>query len=389
MSEINKKFRNYFILALAYKENFEFKKAENAYLKALEIEPKSTDTLYNLANLYTLMDDIQKSIECFDRLLTINPDDTEAKYFLSLNYMKLKDYKNGLKYFENRLCRTTAIKTQEKTFPNLMKNAKLWQGEDISDKILYTYYEAGFGDMIMFARYIKEVQKRCKHLIIKPQRELYKLFKENFDGVEVMDLFYDERIFNFDYHVPFLSIPYVLDLDNEHIFMKHNKYINANIEKVRYYKEKFFDIDKFKIAIKWQGNTFYETDRVIDVKAFAPLFDLPDVKIYSFQAFEGSENLQKLSSNYDITDVAKSFNDFSDTAAALENIDLVICSDTSLAHLAGAMGKPCIILLPYNYNWRWHTDLTHCDWYDNTKLYRLKKDESWTDMMKRIVSDIG
>lgn len=240
----------------------------------------------------------------------------------------------------------------------------------------------------MFARYIPELQKRCKKLLIKPQKELSQLFRDNFPDVEVMDLFYDEANTDFDVHIPFLSVPYVLGLNNEEIFMHHDRYLKATPDKIKYYKEKFFNNDKFNIAIKWQGNTYYETDRVINVDAFGPLFELPNVKIFSAQTFEGAEEYEKLASKYDITDLSKSFKDFSYTAGAIENLDLIICNDTSLAHLAGAMGKPCIILLPYQYNWRWHMDITHCDWYDSVKLFRLGKKESWNELMQRVAESL-
>lgn len=382
-------FEIYFLLGLAYKNNIEYEKAEKAYLKAIEINPKSEKACYNLASLYLFLNNPQKAIEYFQKCHEINPEDKEVLYFLSLGYLRIKDYQTGLKYFENRLCRNTAIISQQVTYPNILKKAPIWKGEDISDKILYTYYEAGFGDMIMFARYLPELQKRCKKIILKPQKALVQLFKDNFPDVEIMNLFYEEDKINFDVHLPFLSLPYVLGLNNEEVFMHHDKYLKAVPEKVQYYKENFFNNDKFKIAIKWQGNTYYETDRVINVEAFAPLFDLPNVKIYSAQTFEGSEEFEKLSSKYDITDLASSFKNFSDTAGALENVDLVICSDTSLAHLAGAMGKPCIVLLPYNYNWRWHMDLTRCDWYDSVKLFRLGKKETWNELMLRVVNSLN
>lgn len=382
-------FEIYFLLGLAYKNNIEYEKAEKAYLKAIEINPKSEKACYNLASLYLFLNNPQKAIEYFQKCHEINPEDKEVLYFLSLGYLRIKDYQTGLKYFENRLCRNTAIISQQVTYPNILKKAPIWQGEDISDKTLYTYYEAGFGDMIMFARYLPELQKRCKKIILKPQKALVQLFKDNFPDVEIMNLFYEEDKINFDVHLPFLSLPYVLGLNNEEVFMHHDKYLKAVPEKVQYYKENFFNNDKFKIAIKWQGNTYYETDRVINVEAFAPLFDIPNVKVYSAQTFEGSEEFEKLSSKYDITDLASSFKNFSDTAGALKNVDLVICSDTSLAHLAGAMGKPCIVLLPYNYNWRWHMDLTHCDWYDSVKLFRLGKKETWNELMLRVVNSLN
>ncbi|MBO6256514.1 tetratricopeptide repeat protein [bacterium] len=374
----------YFMLGLAYKNIFEFEKAERAYLRAIALEPENSKTYYNLAIVYLSLNQPEKAIENFKICIDKNPDDIEAKYFLGLAYFRCKEYKKGEKFFDSRLCRDTAIKTQFAVYPNIMQRAKLWQGEDISDKTLYTYYEAGFGDMIMFARYLPELRKRCKRLIVKPQRELYQLFKDNFPDIEFMDFFSEEKFTCFDYHIPFLSIPSVLDFNDEKTFIGHEGYLKATKEKIEYFKNKYFDNDKFKIAIKWQGNTYYETDRVIDVDAFAPLFDIPNAKIYSAQTFEGLENLKILSDKYDITDLSSDFKDFSYTAGALANVDLVISSDSSLAHVAGAMGIPCIILLPYNYNWRWHMDLSKCDWYDSVKLYRLGKTQTWSELIKEI-----
>ena len=377
-------FEIYFYLGLAYKNSIEYEKAEKAYLKALELQPQSEPACYNLASLYLFLNNPQKAIEYFKKCLEITPGKVETLYFLGIAYFRIKDYDTGLKYFENRLCRQTAITTQQVTYPKIMEKAPLWKGEDIKDKVLYTYYEAGFGDMIMFARYIPELLKRCKKLLIKPQKELSQLLRDSFPEVEVMDLFYDEAQTHFDVHIPFLSVPYVLGLETKDMFMRHEGYLRATPDKIQYYKENFFNNDKFKIAIKWQGNTYYETDRVINVDAFAPLFGLPNVKIYSAQTFQGSEEYQKLAAKYDITDLSRSFKDFSYTAGAIANLDLVICNDTSLAHLAGAMNKPCIVLLPYQYNWRWHMDLTHCDWYDSVKIFRLGKRESWNELLERV-----
>ena len=381
-------FEQAFGIGLAYKNIMDFKNAEKYYLKALEIKPTSRDACFNLANLYTATHKPEMAKIYYMKCLELMPDDREAKYFLSLNYFRTKNYNDGLKYFEVRLCRETAINTEAITYPNLIPVKPIWQGEDISDKTLYTYYEAGFGDMIMFARYIPILKTRCKKLIIKPQIQLSELFRENFPDIEIMDYFWDEKDLNFDYHIPFLSIPYVLNLGTESMFMHRDKYLSANPDKVRKYKEKFFNNDKFKIGIKWQGNTYYETARVINVDAFSGLFNLKNTQVYSAQTFEGAEEFEKLASKYNIIDLSNSFKDFSYTAAAIENLDLIICNDTSLAHLAGAMHKQCAVLLPYNYNWRWHMDLTYCDWYESVKLYPADKNESWTSVMDRVIKDI-
>ena len=109
--------------------------------------------------------------------------------------------------------------------------------------------------------------------------------------------------------------------------------------------------------------------------------EVENTQYYSFQTFEGSEDIKDLEG---IIDIGKDLIDFGQTAAALSNLDLVICNDTSLAHLAGAMGIPCWVMLPYEVNWRWHTDLSVCDWYNSVKLFRQHKIGDW----KSVFDDI-
>ena len=102
-----------------------------------------------------------------------------------------------------------------------------------------------------------------------------------------------------------------------------------------------------------------------------------------------SEDIEKLTSKHDITDIGKDLLNFGQTAAALMNLDLVICNDTSLAHLAGSLGIPCFVLLPYESNWRWHDDITKCDWYNSIKLYRQKTFGDWTNSVEEILKSLN
>ena len=126
----------------------------------------------------------------------------------------------------------------------------------------------------------------------------------------------------------------------------------------------------------------------IDVKEFIKLFQVPHTKFYSFQTFDGSEELEKLQQYAEIVDIGKTLSNFSDTAAAIENVDLIICNDTSLAHIAGAMGKPCWVLLPYLYNWRWHQDLSKCDWYDSVKVFRQTNPGNWDSVFDSLYKEL-
>ena len=375
-----------FRLAYLYKKLNDYGNAEKYYILSIQQNPKSKDAYFNLASIYSSQKKYFNEKECYLKALEINPNDEEIKYFLAINSFRLKNYEMGLPLFENRLCKKAAIETQKHTYPNILNETNLWRGEDISNKTLYTYYEAGFGDMIMFARYLPLI--KCKKIILKTQTELTQLFKDNFHNVEIMDQFYPEKDLKFDVHVPFLSIPHMLGLSTQEMFISNKKYLISNGPKVKKYKREFFNNDKFKIGIKWQGNTYYETKRVINVEAFSELFNIDNTQIYSLQTGAGSDDLSKLTEKFNIIDLGKSFKDFSYTAAAIKNLDLIICNDTSIAHLAGAMNKPCIVLLPYNYNWRWHTNTTYCDWYKSVRLFTQNKDESWNSVMDRVIKTV-
>lgn len=377
-----------FDIALAYKNEGLLKESIDFYNKVITLNPQNTNAHYNIAFIYADLGDVNNAIYHFNKVLEHNPNDSDTKYFVSLAYLKNRDYKKGLPFFENRMCRKSALLTQEHTYPNLMKQAKLWQGENVSDKTIYTYYEAGFGDVLMFARYLPMLQEKCKQIIFKPQVPLTELFRENFPYIHTMNYFEPEKNIHFDYHIPILSLPYALGLDETNMFISKDKYLKANPQKIKFYRDKFFNTDKFKIGIKWQGNTTYDWERVIDVKEFIKLFNIPNTKFYSFQTFEGAEKIEELKKYYDIVDIGKTLNNFSDTAGAIENLDLVICNDTSLAHIAGAMGKPCLVLLPYLYNWRWHLDLTKCDWYDSVKLFRQSEPQNWDSVFDNLYKEL-
>lgn len=388
--EVLKKFPNdfslMFNLALAYKNLKRNKEAINFYERALKIDPSSYDAWFNLSHLYSVEAQTNNALSALKICQKIRPNDADTEYFLSLALMRVKDYDKGLKLFENRVCKDTAIALQNKSYPNKARLDNLWKGENIKDKTLLIYYEAGFGDVIMFARYLPLVAQKCKKLIFMCQKPLSKLFKENDLGIDqIIDTYVPEKDLEFDVHAPLLSLPYLLKLKGDKVFAYSSGYLKPNMQMVEEYKQKYFMNDKIKVGIKWQGNTYYDFDRVIPAEEFIPLMQVENTQYYSFQTFEGSEDSKVLKG---IIDVGKDLIDFSQTAAAIANLDLVICNDTSLAHLAGAMGIPCWVLLPYEVNWRWHTDLSVCDWYDSVKLFRQHKQGDWSGVFQDVLAEM-
>ena len=118
------------------------------------------------------------------------------------------------------------------------------------------------------------------------------------------------------------------------------------------------------------------------------MFEIPNTQFYSFQTGEGSEKIEALSKKYNIIDLSKEFNNFSDTAAALDCLDFVICNDTSLLHLAGAIKKTSFMLLPLDSNWRWHTNFERNDWYSCVKSFRQKTNKDWSEPINQVYKEL-
>ena len=376
-----------FNIALACKNLKLNREGIKFYEKALNINPASYQAWFNLAHLYSVEAETKNAVSAMKACHKLKPNDDDTEYFLSLALMRTKDYSKGLKYFERRLCRETAFALQNKSYPNKVRKDNLWKGENIKNKTLLVYYEAGFGDTLMFARYLPVAAKKCKSLKMIISKPLSKLFKENKHlGIsEIYDSFIPESDIEFDVHAPLMSLPYILGLKGKDVFAYSDGYLTVSPESVEHCRKIYFDNDNIKIGIKWQGNTYYDKDRVIPTEMFNSLLDIENTKWYSFQTFEGSEGTSKLNG---VIDIGKDLINFHQTATALANLDLVICNDTSLAHLAGAMGVPCWVLLPYEVNWRWHTDLSVCDWYDSIRLFRQKENGDWNGIFKEVKDEM-
>lgn len=376
-----------FNLALTLKRNKQPDQAIETYQKALSIKPDYADAYFNIGNIYESKNETTEALNYYQQGVKYNPNDSGMAYFLSTSLLKLKNFEQGWKYFEHRPSKTLSILTHKAQYKNLT-NKPLWNGENIKDKTLLIYYEAGLGDTIMFARYLKMLKDKCAKVLFISQIALEPLLKENFPDIEFVDRMKPniEPFGNleFDFHAPLMSLPYLLKHTSEDDIPLKDNYLKADMEKVKSQKEKHFNNNKFRIGIKWLGNSTVGLERIIPIEAFYKLFELPNTQFYSLQTEDGIEELEKVKDKYNIIDLGSTFNDFSDTAAAVENLDLIICNDTSLAHLAGAMGKPCWIMLPDQYNWRWHTDLSYSPWYKSVKLFKQAEENNWNGIFTEI-----
>lgn len=376
-------FDAWFNLGLAYKSNKEFAKSLEAYEKAASIKADNPYIYFNMANIYeAYLNDTFKAIEYYEKALKYKNDekDTDINYFLGMCYLKAKDFEKGLIQHEYRPSKPLAIFSQSREY-KLIEKTPLWDGKEMKDKTLFVYYESALGDTLLYVRYLDLVKNMFKKVLFKPQPCFEDFFKENNFGTEIIGRKTLPQDVIFDVHIPLMSIPYVL---NSKEIPLSEGYLKANKEKVKEYKQKYFNNNKFKIGIKWMGNPDNDLTRAITTESFYKLFELPNTQFYSVQKGDGIEEFEKIPKHYNVINLGETFKDFSDTAAAIENMDLVICNDTSVAHLVGAMGKPCWILLPYVQNWRWCMDINYSPWYKSVKLFKQTNPGNWDEVFNEV-----
>lgn len=349
--------------------------------KTLSLAPEDKLTLRNLAIEYPRVDKYEQAQDCYQKLFKLGA--TSDDYFnYSCFRIKLGDFKEGWKLYEKRFLK----ETNPTPYPKM--NKALWKGQNIGNKTLLVQWEQGFGDTIQFSRYLSLIKNLAGKIIFRVQDPMYDLMKLNADGYEVIPTSTPIEKITFNYHIPLMSLPYVLKATIDNIPLSKS-YIKADKNLSKKYKKEFFDNDCLKIGISWQGADMGNALRNIPIETFYPLTKLKNVKVYSFQKGACTELLKQLPEGIEIVDLGNTFNNFNDTTAAMDNVDLFISSDNAVPHLAGAMGKPTYFMINKNNEWRWFLDTKTTPWYKSFKLFK-KKDEndSWDSLMNDVIKDI-
>jgi hypothetical protein len=185
-----------------------------------------------------------------------------------------------------------------------------------------------------------------------------------------------------------MSLPHILKIKKDDIPSTQG-YIKADANKAQEYKKKVFNNDSFKIGISFQGSKDGNERRNIPLETFYPLTQIPGAKVYSFQKGFGSEQLQNLPADVEMIDLGTGFRDFSDTAAALSNLDLFVTSDNGVFNLAASMGVKTFLLLNQDSEWRWFFDEEKTPWYDSVKIFKKQNEEDdWSLLMQKVVDEI-
>lgn len=348
--------------------------AAASYRTALQLNPDNARTWSNLGNTLQATGEIDGALACLEKAVALQPDFAEGHWNLGVACLLTGNYLAGWREYE------WGIAAGQRIFPAFSQPR--WQGEKLAGRTILLCGEQGFGDTIQFSRYVGALARQGARVILACQKELVGLLSRcaGIDRVLALDELNNETA-QFDYWTPLMSVPGLLGTTLENI-PQHVPYITPEPAKVDYWCEKLAG-QELKIGIAWAGRPTHQDDRKRScaLSAFSPLLGLGGGRFLSLQKGTASSELREMP---EVNDLAPDLHDFTDTAAVIMNLDLVISVDTSVAHLTGALGKPVWVLLPYAPDWRWLLSREDSPWYPSARLFRQGVAGNWEDVLLRV-----
>ncbi len=355
------------------------------YRSGLELHPRSATLHCNLGLSLMALNRHIEAIASFRQAIGIDPNYVDANWNLSLALLVIGDYLNGWRQYEWRWKRVE-MAPHARSF-----QVPLWTGaQDIAGRRLLLHFEQGFGDVLQFLRYVNPLAAAGAKIILGLPAALRHLAQASFPGI---DVFCDsEALPPFELHCPLLSLPLACGTTLDSIPAANPPYLRPPAEKLAVWNDRLGKKKKgLRIGLAWSGNPAHKHDssRSLDVGLMRPLLELPGTEFFGVQKDVRESDTESLRSMRKLKLIGDQFADFADTAAAISLLDLVIAVDTSVAHLAGALGKPVWIILPYAADWRWLADREDSPWYPTARLFRHQSDCAQPETMRRIAAALS
>ena len=383
-------FTIYNMLGHLYSTSYQdkFKDKQIYYLtKAFELAPNNRIVVKNLAYVLGKFNEVAKADEMYAKLMYLNPTHSDLHAY-GAYLVKHKRFSEGFKFLQHRFLKEDLGNV---AFPELLKTKKKkWNMKlDISNKIILVHFEQGFGDSIMFVRFIEEMKKRCKEVILVVQNSLIQLMKDSKLGVEV----YSENDIpniKYDYWIPMMDLPIVCDTTPDNIPLPEG-YLKVPQVKINEYRKKYINNNnKLKIGIAYEGTmASKETNRDIQLEYLYPLMKLPDVEVYSFQVDDLTRQMDRVPSDAQLIRLGKTFKDWEDTACAMNCMDLMVTTDNGVMNLAGALGIKTFGIFNTVTEWRWFkTDGDDIAWYKSIKPFQCPTSDDWDTPIGKIMVEV-
>jgi hypothetical protein len=319
---------------------------------------------------------LDAAAEAYRQAIEWRADFVSAKFNLALTQLLQGSFVEGFTGFEARWDLPDLAKTRQHF------SQPQWDGSDLNGRTILLHAEQGIGDTIQFIRYAPLVAQRGGRVVFQCPEAMTRLF-EGFPGIDRF-VVRGRELPEFDLHCPLLSLPLAMKTTLETI-PASVPYLSADAESVSRWRKRL-PRDSVNVGLAWAGRAEHSNDRLrsMALTDFAPLVDAPGVNFFSLQKGDAAEQLRSTPDGLAITDWTEQLQDLSDTAALIDALDLVITVDTSVAHLAGALGKPVWVLLPFAPDWRWMLDRSDSPWYPTMRLFRQPQARDWRSPVEQV-----
>ena len=354
--------------------------ALDSFAKALALRPDYAEALNNRGIALAELDRPNEALASYDAALALDPGYVECRWNKCLVQLRQGMYEAGWKGYEWR--------RQKDDWEHRRLPGPEWDGKTAPGQRLFLYAEQALGDSIQFARFARTLAEAGGDVILEVQPRLTRLL-QSLASVRVIAR--GEPIPAFDCHLPLMSLPHVLGIAN---VPAQGPYLAAEPSRVAHWSRRLAS-DGFRVGIAWQGNPRAQSERgrSIPLREFLPLSGVPGVRLISLQKNDGVGQLAELPAGMAVETLGEDFDAggdaFVDTAAVMMNLDLVITSDTSIAHLTGALGRPVWIALQHLPDWRFEAGREDWSWYPSARLFRQIRRGEWPDVFARMAAELA
>jgi tetratricopeptide (TPR) repeat protein len=348
-----------------------------AYEHALTAAPEHVSAWLNRGHVLAALNRHRDAVTSYDRVLTLQADHADAHFNAAMSLLTVGDYARGFQEYEWRWKRTGMVARKEFRKPP-------WLGETpLAGKTIVLHAEQGLGDTVQFARYVPQIARMGARVVLEVPSELKPLLA-GLDGVaEVVAR--GEKLPPYDLHCPLDSLPLACKTDVSNIPSAIH-YLRAPEAYLAKWRARLEKLPSPRVAMAWSGRAAHPNDRnrSVALAQLKPLLSTPGVSFISVQRELRAEDAEALSRESGITHVGAELDDFADTAAVLTLCDLLICVDTSVAHVAGALGRQVALLVPFQPDWRWMLERDTSPWYPNIRLFRQAAPRDWDSVIARV-----
>jgi Flp pilus assembly protein TadD len=358
-----------------------FEEALTSYDRALSLRPDYAEALKNRGDALFEIKQFEEALASFDHAIRLQPDYADAHLNEALCRMLIGDFDRGWEKYEWRWG-NTLLASAKRNFVQ-----PLWLGSgDISGKTILLHAEQGFGDTIQFCRYVPLVAARGARIILEVQEPLHELLNSLIGAIQIVSK--DAPLPDFDMHCPLLSLPLAFRTRLETI-PSTTPYLYAPSQALKKWDTRLGPQRHPRIGLVWSGALLNrrDSDRSIGLRKLLPLLSI-DATFVSLQKEIRPDDATLLNKQKNILHFGADLENFSDTAALISHLDLVISVETSVAHVAGALGKPTWVLLPFIPAWRWLLDREDSPWYPTARLFRQPVRDDWMSVVAKVEQEL-